>query len=100
MKYLVLLLIVVGGIWWIRQQRYPKHPTSHTKTAPQVMMPCTHCGTHVPENDAVRGTQGVSTVKNPKAFMTATKEAKSTTEEANTTTRSASTATRPASERR
>ena len=25
MKYLVLLLIVVGGIWWIRQYEFAKH---------------------------------------------------------------------------
>jgi uncharacterized protein len=57
MKYLVLLLIVVGGIWWIRQQRRPHTPT-HTPSSPQVMVPCTHCGTHIPENDAVQGSRG------------------------------------------
>lgn len=57
MKYLVLLLIVVGGIWWIRQQRRP-HTHTNKPSGPQVMVPCAHCGTHTPENDAVRGTQG------------------------------------------
>ena len=58
MKYLVLLLIVLAGIWWIRQQRKPDQPSSK-KSGPQVMVPCAHCGTHVPEDDAIRGTQGM-----------------------------------------
>jgi uncharacterized protein len=58
MKYLVLLLIVLGGIWWIRQQRKPDQATTQ-KPGPQVMVPCAHCGTHVPEGDAVRGGKGM-----------------------------------------
>ncbi len=58
MKYLVLLLMVVGGIWWIRQQRQSSQ-TPQKKTSPQVVVACAHCGTHVPENEAIRGTQGV-----------------------------------------
>jgi uncharacterized protein len=58
MKYLVLLLIVVGGIWWIRQQRRPHNTHAHKSSGPQVMVPCLHCGTHIPENDAIRGAQG------------------------------------------
>ena len=58
MKYLVLLLAVLAGIWWIRQQRKPDQPTTR-KSGPQVMVPCAHCGTHVPENDAIRGARGL-----------------------------------------
>lgn len=58
MKYLFLLLIVFTGIWWIRQQRKPDQPSTK-KSGPQVMLPCAHCGTHVPEDDAIRGIQGV-----------------------------------------
>jgi len=58
MKYLILLLIVVAGIWWIRQQRKPDQPSTK-KSGPQVMVPCAHCGTHVPENDAVQGSRGM-----------------------------------------
>jgi len=58
MKYLVLLLIVLAGIWWIRQQRKPDRPSSQ-KSGPQVMVPCAHCGTHVPEDDAIRGSRGL-----------------------------------------
>jgi uncharacterized protein len=60
MKYLVLLLIVLAGIWWIRQQRKPHDRTpSATHTGPQTMVPCAHCGTHVPEGDAIQGRGGV-----------------------------------------
>lgn len=58
MKYLVLLLIVLGGIWWIRQQRKPNQ-TAHKPSGPQVMVPCAHCGTHVPEDDVIRGSHGL-----------------------------------------
>ena len=64
MKYLVLLLIVVAGIWWIRQQRKPDHRTkgdsqNNPPSGTQTMVPCAHCGTHVPEGDAIHGRQGV-----------------------------------------
>lgn len=57
MKYLILLLIVLVGIWWIRQQRKPKPPSDNSKD-PLEMVACVHCGTHVPENDATKGTKG------------------------------------------
>jgi uncharacterized protein len=61
MKYLVLILIVFAGIWWIRQQRRPPQDSTQKNTStppPVVMVPCTHCGTHVPESDATRGKEG------------------------------------------
>jgi uncharacterized protein len=58
MKYLVILLIVLGGIWWIRQQRKPNKPAP-PPSGTQTMLPCAHCGTHVPEDEALPGKQGV-----------------------------------------
>jgi uncharacterized protein len=58
MKYLVLLLIVLGGIWWIRQQRKPQAP-SQPPAGPQTMLPCAHCGLHIPDSEAVTGKQGL-----------------------------------------
>lgn len=58
MKYLVLLLIVIAGIWWIRQQRQPHRTASRKSNDPQTMVACTHCGVHVPEADVVHGQQG------------------------------------------
>ncbi len=58
MKYLVLLLLVLAGVWWIRQQRKPdQSPTKQSD--PQVMVPCVHCGTHVPKDDAIQGSHGL-----------------------------------------
>ncbi len=60
MKYLALLLIVLGGIWWFRQQRPKKINTPQENNAsPRLMVPCAHCGTHIPESDATQGQQGV-----------------------------------------
>jgi uncharacterized protein len=58
MKYLVVVLVVFVAIWWLRQLRKPK-PPANKNSGTQVMMPCLHCGTHVPELDAVQGAQGV-----------------------------------------
>ena len=57
MKYLVLLLIVMGGIWWIRQQR-PQQVQPPKASQPEPMVACTHCGTHAPEKDMVTGRLG------------------------------------------
>jgi uncharacterized protein len=67
MKYLIWLVLVVAGIWWIRQQRKtPANTQKKTDSAkpspdsgPQVMTPCAHCGVHLPESDAIQGAQGV-----------------------------------------
>ena len=61
MKYLVIVLIVLGGIWWIRQQRKPSKPSQPASPPPgaQTMLPCAHCGTHVPESDALQGKNGL-----------------------------------------
>ena len=60
MKYLVLLLIVLAGIWWIRQQRQPDRSSSRTPPiGPQTMVACTQCGVHVPQAEAVQGQRGV-----------------------------------------
>lgn len=58
MKYLLILMAVLAGVWWIRQQRKPD-PAPKKPSGPQVMLPCAHCGTHVPEADAIQGNQGV-----------------------------------------
>jgi uncharacterized protein len=59
MKYLVLLLIVLAGIWWLRLQRKPKtKPPAAKPTGPQAMLACVHCGTHVPESEATPGAKG------------------------------------------
>lgn len=58
MKYLVLLVIVSAGIWWIRQQRRSTS-TQPKKSEPHIMVACADCGTHIPESDAIHGAHGV-----------------------------------------
>jgi uncharacterized protein len=68
MKYLIWLVVVVAGIWWIRQKRktpaqQPRQTTDaagpSAESGPQVMTPCTHCGVHFPESEAIQGAQGL-----------------------------------------
>jgi uncharacterized protein len=61
MKYVILLLAVLAGIWWIRKQR-PQNTgtqTSRPPSGPQTMVTCAQCGVHLPDCDAVHGLQGV-----------------------------------------
>ncbi len=68
MKWLLVLLIVLGGVWWLRQTRRGRHqrpapppqaaasPTPEGSTRP--MTQCLQCGLHLPLEDAVQGPQG------------------------------------------
>jgi uncharacterized protein len=58
MKYLLLLLAVLAGVWWIRKQRRPDRPSQSQPPGAQTMVACTHCGVHVPEADLVTGQRG------------------------------------------
>jgi uncharacterized protein len=64
MKFLILLLVILFGVWlWKRGQtqkaRAPQVKPDATDTGPQTMVACLHCNTHVPEHEAVRGGSGV-----------------------------------------
>jgi uncharacterized protein len=68
MKYLIWLVIVFAVIWWIRQQRQKPSDATGNKTGKkanqtdggaQVMVPCAHCGAHMPQAEALEGRQGV-----------------------------------------
>lgn len=57
MKYLIVVLVVAGVLWWLlsRPGRVTKARTRGT--APQAateMVVCAHCGVHLPAPDAVR----------------------------------------------
>lgn len=59
MKWFVVLLAVLAGVWWWRRgqglaQAVMKKPAA----APQAMRACRHCGVHVPEAEAVTGRLG------------------------------------------
>lgn len=66
MKYLVLLLVFFGFAWYwrhnreqtLREKRPPKPKAPDKSAAPQSMLACAHCGTHIPEEEAIVGTKG------------------------------------------
>jgi uncharacterized protein len=59
MKYLILLAVVGGLIWLIKSNRKIK-PPSETASSPTLdMVPCAHCGLHLPDTDAVHAQSGV-----------------------------------------
>lgn len=64
MKYLVLLIVLVLAYgWWrsgrrahMRQGAAPQQPPQTAKEMPASaldMVPCAHCGLHVPRNEAL-----------------------------------------------
>jgi uncharacterized protein len=65
MKYLIVLLVVVVGLWlvWGRRGRRVDAPSASHKGKPkkaaasaaaQNMVACAHCDVHLPEADAVK----------------------------------------------
>lgn len=63
MKYLIWLLIVLAGLWWLRKKRPHQTPSPRAEqpaptASPTAMLPCAHCGVLCPENDTVAGKQG------------------------------------------
>ena len=64
MKYLVLLAVLIGVVWWLRQSgRHrtptPPGPNASPSDSPQDMVSCTHCQVHVPRSDAIAGACGL-----------------------------------------
>ena len=59
MKFLLLFFIFMVLLWQWRQARAPKVKQAQRQPAqPQEMVPCAHCGLHLPTADAVVGTHG------------------------------------------
>lgn len=63
MKYLVLLLVFLAIGWLWRQARSKEvkdgKRRDKVQAPPQDMVPCRHCGVHLPRQDAVTGAQGL-----------------------------------------
>lgn len=64
MKYLLLFLLFLALGWhWrngrSRQLRQRAGRSRGTAPAPVAMVPCAHCGTHLPQHEAVAGVQDV-----------------------------------------
>lgn len=65
MKFLLLLLVVLAGVWIWRSQRAaerppaPRPPPARRPPAePSAMVACRHCGLHLPASDAIDGPGG------------------------------------------
>ena len=63
MKYLLLILIVLAGLWIARAGRRrvapPTRPTAATPPQQEPMLACAHCGLHLPRSEALPGRGGV-----------------------------------------
>ncbi|MGE0348279.1 PP0621 family protein [Hydrogenophaga sp.] len=67
MKYLLVLAVVIVAFYVWRNNRLGDQSEAARKAPPQpgrpkvptVMVACRQCGTHLPENEAVQGRQGV-----------------------------------------
>jgi uncharacterized protein len=67
MKYLLVLAVILVAIWIWRNNRISdssadvperKNPRA-APNAPVTMLACAHCGTHLPESEAIKGASGV-----------------------------------------
>ena len=61
MKFLVLLVVVVGVLWLMRSLRKPTLPPT-PKPPPlqnEEMVACAQCGVHLPRTEALPGRGGV-----------------------------------------
>ncbi len=65
MKYLLVFAVVMVAFWIWRQGRQVEDVARSAARrgakplpAPTVMVACLQCGTHLPDNEAVRGRQG------------------------------------------
>ena len=61
MKFLLLFFVFMVLLWQWRHARSPKVRQAQRKSAAQgavSMVECSHCGVHLPADDAVQGRQG------------------------------------------
>jgi len=68
MKYLLVLLVVLFGIWlWKHNRQAAQRPSDlptppqpkRTPVVPADMVACRHCGLHLPQHEAVAGQHGL-----------------------------------------
>jgi uncharacterized protein len=59
MKYAILLLVIVGVVWWLLGRRPAIRNKPGAAPTRQAMVACAHCGVHLPQSEAVVDAQGV-----------------------------------------
>jgi uncharacterized protein len=55
MKYLVLVVVVVGMLWWMLRRPRVASKGAAAPREPATFVACAHCGVHLPSGDAVQG---------------------------------------------
>ncbi|MFO1263452.1 MAG: PP0621 family protein [Rhodoferax sp.] len=59
MRVLVLFAVALFVAWRVRSWLHRRTaPTRSPLAAPTAMLPCNHCGVHVPSGEAVQGAHG------------------------------------------
>ena len=62
MKFLLVLAVLLVAFWIWRNNRQSdnsaERPARREPGQPLPMIACDHCGTHLPEGEAVKGTDG------------------------------------------
>ena len=61
MKFLIVLLVLLFGVWLWRRGRARQQPSQFQRAgkAAQAMVDCARCGVHVPQVVAVPGRSGI-----------------------------------------
>jgi uncharacterized protein len=61
MKFLVLIVVIVGVLWLMRSLRKPNLPPEPKPPAPEKeeMVVCAQCGVHLPRSESLTGPGGV-----------------------------------------
>ena len=59
MKYLLLLGILMGVIWWLKLSRNTDTNQQAASNEPQTMVRCLHCGLHLPDDEALHARTGL-----------------------------------------
>ena len=54
MKYLLILVVVVGVLWWMLRRPRVTSKKAEATREPATFVACAHCGVHLPSGDAVR----------------------------------------------
>ncbi|MBL8383726.1 MAG: hypothetical protein JNM90_11650 [Burkholderiales bacterium] len=62
MKYLLLAIVLVAAVLWIRHKAAAarRADTAPRTAAAETMVPCAHCGVHVPAREALRDPAGAA----------------------------------------
>lgn len=62
-KYLLVIAVILLVLWWLKRERFEQSEQSRPKRKPALPKPtqmvrCAHCGTHLPEAEALKGQRG------------------------------------------